>query len=211
MKLLILGDSHVRRMCRNFTTSSYKLTIKSIAGLQWFNNYNKQLSLLHLLFSSDIQFLLSEADRVLFLISTNSVRIFSASTIISQIEEIIFFLQYTCPQLNRRENIIIPLSFPCLKFTDKFPTKFSLLSNIELYNQRLQQLSFQMKFTTINFHISNHHLAIDKMHVHPHFYPHVLRVIIKHFNSLLKTSSLVVTTTDDLSIKNKPPVYDHMS
>ncbi|CAF1364717.1 unnamed protein product [Adineta steineri] len=140
MKFLVLGDSHARRMPSRFMTSSYSLIIKSIPGLKFIDYHDKKLSLLHLLFSSKIQYLLSEADGIILLVGTNSVRIHSARTIISQTEAIIFFIRKVYPKFNQRESITIPLSFPCVKTTRKFSKKYALISNIQFYNYRLYQL-----------------------------------------------------------------------
>ncbi|CAF1414988.1 unnamed protein product [Adineta steineri] len=191
MKFLVLGDSHVRHMPSNFSTSSYSLITKSISGLKFKDYDKKNLSLFHLLFTSEIQLLLSQVDGVLLLLGTNSIRIFRASTIISQIEEIIFFLRQVYPQFNPRQRIIIPLCFPCLKTTSKFWNKIKLTSNIQLYNNRLYQLSYRMNFNVINFRLRAYQLASDKIHIQHHYYFRIFNFIINYLNNVSNSLSLI--------------------
>ena len=171
MKLVIFDDNHVKHM-PNF-----------MSDLQWMCHWNTSLSLFPLLFSSETQSFLSDADRVLFFVGTNSVRCFSAATIISQIEETIFFLQQCFRQLNQPNSIMIPLTFPCLKFCRSFPTNGSLISNIESYNHQLRQLSFRGTFTIIDCRIQDQHLAHDRIHLFVDVYRRLFDFIIDYLNS----------------------------
>jgi hypothetical protein len=182
MKLLVVGDSHAKRMHNTRTTSMFAMTIVSIPGVQWINTCDKSLSLLHLLFSSELQWLSSETESLVFWIGTNSIRIFPASKIIKQIEEIIFLLHCSYRHLSQPRKISIFNPFPCLKTTRRFPTKSCLISNIQLYNRLLCQSATHTTFNAINFPVLEHHLANDRMHLRRHVYRRLFRFLTSYFN-----------------------------
>ncbi len=166
---LVIADSHGKHLPSHIKTKSHDIVIKAISGLKWCDYYNKELSLNHLLSSSNFDSLLSHANAVLFLIGTNSVRIFSYFHICNQIKHIIKYLREKYSQLNNRHNIIVNFTFPCFKTSKKFPTSKSLLRNINSFNKNLTELSIQMNFKTINFYIENHHISYDNIHIYRQF------------------------------------------
>ena len=85
MKFLIIADSHGKKMATYLSKLPYTVNIKSIFGLKFVDNYQKNLSLLHMFFSREMQALLEHTDSVLFLIGTNSIRCFTSFEIINQI------------------------------------------------------------------------------------------------------------------------------
>jgi hypothetical protein len=192
IRFFVLGDSHAKHIGPNFSTSSYSLITRSIRGLKWIDNYNQNLCVYALLSLPEIQSYLSQANAILFLVGTNSVRIFPATKIISQIQQIILFVQQNYPHLNQHEKIFIPLTFPCFKTTSRFPTETSLISNINSYNEQLQLLSSQMNFNIINFDITPADLANDHMHIHSDEL--IRNSIIKHFDQVIQTISTRTTT-----------------
>lgn len=182
MRLSIVGDSHAKRIRNHHATSTDTVTIKSIPGLKWIDTHDKSLSLLHLLFSSELQQLLSVSDSLVFIIGTNSVRIFHARHIIQQIEEIIFVLRHSYTQLNQPNKISILLSFPCIKTTRRFPTKSSLISNIQLYNRLLCKSAIRMTFNAIDFPLLEYHLTNDRIHLRRHVYRRLFSFLMTYFN-----------------------------
>jgi hypothetical protein len=196
IQFAILGDSHVKYFPVNFITPCYRIITKAIRGLKWLDYDDEKLSLINLLSSSQMKSFLSEIEGIFLLIGTNSVRIFSASHIISQIQDVIIFLRRTYVHLNRRQSIIIPLAFPCYKTTRRFPTERSLIRNIQSYNQQLQQISNEFNFTVVNLHIQKHHLANDKMHIHFHYNRRIFFHIRDNFDKLIERSSRITTTTN---------------
>lgn len=182
MKVLIVGDSHAKRMPKDYIKSHLKLHVISISGLQWMCNGNNNLSLFHLLFTSEFQSFLSRVDKVLFLIGTNSVRCFSANTIISQVEETVFLLRQIFPQFSRPNSISLSLTFPCFKINRRFSTTKSLVYNIQLYNDHLYQLSLRDHFEIIDCRVKRHHVANDNIHLHPHVYHRLFLFILRYLN-----------------------------
>jgi len=203
VKFFLLADSHMKFIRSTFTTPSYDLVTRAIPGLKWIDKYDQKLSVYALLSLPDIQSSLSQANAVLFSVGTNSVRIIPATEIISQVEQIILFVQQSYPHLNQPEKISISLTFPCFKTTRRFSTERSLMSNINLYNEKLKLLSSHMNFNIIDFHITDSHLANDNMHIQSRFQDRIFNSIINHFNQIVQTTSTTITiTTED----SNPPL-----
>ncbi|CAF4434355.1 unnamed protein product, partial [Rotaria magnacalcarata] len=135
---------------------------------------------------------------MLFLVGTNSVRVFPATQIISQTQQVVSSIQQTYPHLSQHGKISISLTFPCLKTTAQFSTEQSLLSNIHVYNEELQALSSVMNFNILNFHMTNNHLAQDNMHIH--FRHHIFNSIINHFDQVNQTISTAIIAPTSTSI-----------
>ncbi|CAM4822128.1 unnamed protein product [Rotaria magnacalcarata] len=194
----VLADSHVKFIPATYATSSFSLITRSIPGLKWFDRYDDKLSVHAMLSLPEIKSALSQATAMLFLVGTNSVRVFPATQIISQIQQIVSSIQQTYPHLSQHGKISISLTFPCLKTTARFSTEQSLLSNINVYNEELQALSSVMNFNILNLHITNNHLAQDNMHVHFRFRDHMFNSIINHFdqvNQIISTTIASPTST----------------
>ena len=109
----------------------------------------------------DIGSYLSEADAILLMVGTNSVRILPSWRIIEQVRETILFIRQAFHHLNKTKSINIALTFPCLKTTNRFPNKYSLSYNIDRYNHELKRLSLEVNFTILDFQITEYHLARD--------------------------------------------------
>ena len=201
---LVMGDSHVKHLRQTITTSSIRLTIKATPGLKWVDNYTKNLSLYHMVVSSDFDYYLSHFDGVLFFVGTNSVRIMPAHKIINQIKETIDYIREKYPRFNQTGKITIPYAFPCLKTTNRFRIQERMLSNIDLYNHELRQLSFRMNFSVINLHLTRRHLASDNMHIHRDFHPFMYNLILNYFSELVDQSSTTATTRSYSTVRSRP-------
>jgi hypothetical protein len=199
IKFFVLADSHAKYVPSRLSTPSYSLITRSISGLKWVDNYDPKLSVYALLSLPEVQSSLIQASAVLFLVGTNSVRILPARQIISQVQQLIFYVQKTYPHLNQPEKISVSLTFPCYKLTRRFPTVQSLISNINQYNDELIALSSQMNFKILNFYIKKSHLRFDNMHIQDCLVDYITDSIFDHFDQVIKTiptSSSITTTTD---------------
>ncbi|CAF3336543.1 unnamed protein product, partial [Rotaria sp. Silwood2] len=161
----LLTDSHGKYLPPVFYTSSYKIIIKPISGLQWNNQYDKSLCAKSLILSQSISSNLSSCAGVLFLIGTNSVRNTSAPRIIEQVEDIIDLIRRNYSNLQQKLAISITSVFPCVKPSKMFPSIASLSSNINSYNSLLQNSSIQKNFSMVHIPISINHLNNDGMHI----------------------------------------------
>jgi hypothetical protein len=180
MKFFVLADSHGRHVPNTLIRPSFDLVTKFIRGLNWIDTRDQALSLYALLSSLNIKSSLTNANGVLFLVGTNSVRIIPAQQIINQVEQVVVFVQQTFPQLSQPGKITTTLAFPCFKTTGRFSTPSSLMSNINLYNEKLKSLSDKMNFGILDLHILNKHLAKDKMHVDFSFKDLICNPIFNH-------------------------------
>ena len=88
-KYFVLADSHAKFVPRLTTTQTHQLIIKSISGLKWIDDNQHHLSALHLFQTSPIFSHLVSANAVLFLIGSNSLRQFTASSVLNQIQYVI--------------------------------------------------------------------------------------------------------------------------
>lgn len=195
--VIILSDSHGKHINRTCSTK-FNTIVKAVSGLKWIDYYDNKLSLDSMLVLPDIRSCLSEASAVLFIVGTNSVRIMHASQAIEHAREIIQQVQRNYPHLNEIRKINIALTFPCLKFTKRFSNKDLLLSNIIEYNQRLERLSLDMNFTTIDLSITEYHLAKDRIHVNTRFHDIIINAVTNHFNELFPEPS--TSTSNDIEV-----------
>ena len=169
---LVLTDSHGKRVPPIINTSSYNIITKSISGLQWVNEHKIQLCTRSLTLSPTFSPLLSSSIGVLFLIGTNSIRQIPALQIMQQIEEIIELIRFHHPHLNKKHDISIVTTFPCYKVSSRFSSPSSLMNNIISYNENLKQLSDRMRFSYVDFKVTDSLLSHDQMHLsssHQHF------------------------------------------
>ena len=195
MKFLLFGDSHVNRIRSSIIRSSDAIVLHGISGLKWIDYFDRNLSFIHLLFQPQIQSLLFHAEGLILLIGTNSVRAFNSSLIMTQISEIIFVLRYLYPQLNRSYSITISFVFPCLKPLWKNNDINLLRSKIESYNKKLYQLSSEMNFNCIDFHLKKQDLCHDNMHLNANAYRRIFfSFVMPHVNTLMNTHSSIQTT-----------------
>ncbi|CAF1232873.1 unnamed protein product [Rotaria magnacalcarata] len=146
-------------------TSSYKIIVKPISGLQWINHYDKNLCTKSLLFSSSISSILFSCVGVLFLIGTNSIRNTSAPRIIEQLEDTIDLVRFNYGHLQSKVDISIISVFPCHKTSKLFPSISSLTSNVNNYNILLEDLSIRKDFSIVHLPITVEHLNNDGLHI----------------------------------------------
>ena len=165
----VISDSHCKHLRSSLRMTSYDLTIKAISGLKWCDYYNSDLSLVDLLTTSSFQTLLCQVDGILFVVGTNSVRIFSYFHINNQIKIILNLIRDKHPHLQSSNSIIISSVFPCFKTSRRFFSEKLLLKNIQSFNLQLEQLSIEMSFRTVNFNIRHRHIARDNIHVDRRF------------------------------------------
>lgn len=161
----LLTDSHGKYLPPVFYTPSYKIIVKPISGLQWTNQFDKNLCTKSLIFSQSISSNLSSCAGVLFLIGTNSVRNTSAPRIIEQIENIIDLIRFHYSNLQQNNSISITSVFPCIKPSKMFPSISSLSLNINHYNTLLQNSSIRKRFSIVHIPIGIDHLNKDGMHI----------------------------------------------
>ncbi|CAF1073334.1 unnamed protein product [Rotaria magnacalcarata] len=97
----VLADSHAKFISTTYTTLPFCLITGSIPGLKWFNYYDAKHFVHAILSLPEIKFALSQATAMLFLVGTNSVRVFPATQIISQTQQVAFSIQQTYPHLSQ--------------------------------------------------------------------------------------------------------------
>ena len=185
IKVLVLGDSHLKHVRRLLSRSDFEMITKSISGLKWVDRFDERLSVFALLLSHDMQSLLSQADALLFSIGTNSVRTMRATEIIDQVRDVVHLVRQNYPHLNGHGKVSISSTFACSKTTRRFQQPTALLWNINLYNEKLNLLSSEIDFNVVDYPISCSHLANDGMHVHQRFRHRLLDSIIGHFNRIV--------------------------
>jgi len=130
--------------------------------------------------------ILSSSTKTLFIIGTNSVRQFTALEIIDQAEDFIHLLRAQHPHLNDSHAISILATFPCYKKSQRFPCESSLNTNIQSYNELLLALSSRLNFSFVDFHINEHQLKSDRMHLHSDYHEFFQQSIIHYFNELVR-------------------------
>ena len=195
MNFLVVVDSHARCIPLPYISPSFKMITKAVSGLKWIDRYQRNLCGKVLLSSGELVRYLSEADAVLFLIGTNSVRIFSAEQVIDQVKGIITFIRQEYRNLNDPESITIALTFPCLKFTQRFPTKKKMMENIDSFNQRLRSLSSEMCFKVLDCHLTVENLGNDRIHIHRACQHLIVDSIIDHFDRLAQARLNSIATS----------------
>nr|ABL86691.1 putative envelope protein [Philodina roseola] len=191
----VLTDSHGKFVPPFITTPTYSIHIMAIFGLKWINSYNPALCTATLLSTSHLHQLLSSANSIMFLIGTNSLRCTPAVTVITQVSDLIHLLRFQHPHLSNKHSITLVACFPCVKPIYPLNTTHSLSNNITQYNTMLMDLSAAMNFTVIDFHVLEHHLGFDRMHL-AHQHKHLVHLsIINYFTYLssIPTPSTVAT------------------
>jgi hypothetical protein len=188
---IIIADSHGKNLDPIITQSNYHINTHVISGLQWVNSYNKRLCVRSLLLQSPLNTLLSSCNGVLFIIGTNAVRAMVATDIIEQVKEVIGLVREHHPHLNNLFGITIADTFPCLKLSNRFSSISSLMDNIKTYNDLVHALSVQLKFSYFNLCITENHLGLDHMHVHPQHKSFISNSIINYFDDLFIKKQLV--------------------
>lgn len=198
MKFLVLADSHGKFIPKTLRKPSFNVVTTFIRGLKWIDTKDQAFSLYALLSSSNIKSLLNNANGVLFLVGTNSVRIVPAQDIIDQVEQVVVFVQQNFPELHQPGRITITLAFPCFKTSGLFRYPSDLMFNINLYNKKLKSLADRMNFDILDLPIFNNHLASDRMHVDVRFNDLIYNPIFHHFEKLSQALSTA------LAVSNKP-------
>ena len=188
VNILILSDSHGK--CINGTCSTnFHTVVKPVSGLKWKDHRDTKLCLYSMLLLPDVRSYLSEADAILLMVGTNSIRILPSWKAIEHVRETVLLIRETYPQFHETKHINIALTFTCLKTTKIFPNRYSLSSNIDEYNYQLKRLSLEMNFTILDFQINEYHLARDGMHLRWEYHHLIVNSISNHFNEFIPSSS----------------------
>jgi len=185
----VLADSHAKLTPPHTSTPTHQITIASISGLKWVDDYNHHLSALHQLHLPNISRSIASSKAIMFLIGSNSLRVFSASRVINHVQDLISVLRQHHPHLSSQQAVCIVTTFPCGKPSNTFPTPTLLQHNIDLYNEQLQTLSVHLDFTVIDFDVQPQHLSPDHLHLHKSFSDLVPHHIFNDFNILASTST----------------------
>ncbi|CAF4548251.1 unnamed protein product [Rotaria sp. Silwood2] len=185
----VLADSHAKHIDPLINTEYCTITTVSISGLKWCDTDNSHLCAYSLLQSAEISSHLSNASAILLLIGMNSVRQFDASQVIQDVAHTITYLHQHYPNLKHKQTISILTTFPCFKPSFRFPSISSLSSNIDLYNEELNDLSKNLHYTVLDFHVAESHLASDQMHLHFNHRYIIYNSIIEHFKALSQYQS----------------------
>ena len=180
----VLSDSHTKFMDPIITTPNYKLIIHSISGLRWLNSSDTNLCTYSLIQTSNISTYLRSSTAIMLLVGTNSLRYVDATQAVQQAAHTIDYIHQHHSHLNQKQSIPIVATFPCYKTTSTFPTPFSLLANIQIYNEALNSLSSTLNFTFIDFQIMDFHLAAYHMHLHSHHRRLISNSITNYFDAL---------------------------
>ena len=175
-------------MPRLTTTPTNQIIIESISDLKWIDDDQHHLSALHLFQTSPIFSHLASAQAALFLIGSNSLRKFTASTVLNQIQYVISDLRRQHPDLVSKDTIGIVTTFPCFKFFHTFPTPALLPYNISLFNEQLFSLATNLNITMVDFAIQPYHLNIDQHHIHNYYSIIVPNNIFNYFEWLNSSS-----------------------
>jgi hypothetical protein len=184
----VLADSHAQLTPPFTSTPTHQITIESISGLKWVDDYHHHLSALHQLHSPNISSRIASSKAIMLLIGSNSLRIFPVSRVINHVHDFLSVLRQNHPHLSSQQAISIVTTFPCGKPSNTFRTPTLLQHNIDLYNNQLQTLSTHLNFTVIDFQVQPQHLSPDHLHLHKRFSALVPRNIFKYFNTLSSAS-----------------------
>src|SRR5207248_8327144 len=88
-KYFVLADSHAKLTPTLTSTPSHQLTVASISGLKWVDDYLHHLSAIHLLYSPTISNNIASSQAIMLLIGSNSLRLFPAARVLSQVQHFI--------------------------------------------------------------------------------------------------------------------------
>lgn len=188
-KFFVLADSHAKLVSRLTTTPTYQIFTESISGLKWIDEDQPHLSALHLFQTNSIISHLANANAVMFLIGSNSLRKFPWSIVLNHVQYIIHFLRQQHHHLNEKDAIGIVTTFPCFKCSYAFPTPDSLQHNINFFNEQLYFLANSLNIVVVDFAVQPYHLATDQLHIHKHHVNIISNNILNYFDRL--HSSLV--------------------
>ncbi|CAF4291241.1 unnamed protein product [Rotaria sp. Silwood2] len=180
----VLSDSHARHIDSPINTEFGTITIIAISGLKWCDTNDPHLCAYSLLQSTTMSSHLSTASGIILLIGTNSLRQFDASQVLQEVAHTINYLHQHYPNLHRKEAIAIVATFPCLKYYPYFPSTLTLSANIDLYNEQLQILSTNLRYTVLDFQVAEAHLTSDQMHLHFNHRHITYNRILEHFQQL---------------------------
>ena len=167
--ILIIADSHGKNLSPILITPNYHTITYSVSGLQWINTHDQQLCTRSIILKDPLSSLLISCSHVSFLVGINSVRNLPATHVINQVQEVLNLLRSEYLHLTQKHSISIFAIIPCQKTSTYFPSTFSLTHNIGTYNQLLQSLSSNMKFSYIDLNITIEYLSSDQLHInHQH-------------------------------------------
>lgn len=184
----VLADSHAKLLPQFTSTPTHQITVTSISGLKWVDDHQHHLSALHQLLSPTISHHVASSNAIMFLIGSNSLRVFPAARVLNHVQHIISTFRQQHPHLTSPQSISIVSTFPCGKPSNTFPTPTLLQQNINLYNHQLYNLSTQLKFTIADFQIHPQHLSPDQLHIHRRFSSLIPHNIFTYFDHLASSS-----------------------
>lgn len=199
----VLTDSHGKYVPTTISTPSYSIQVMAVSGLKWIDHYHSNLSALSVLSSDSVHQRVSTATAIMFLIGTNSVRCTPAATIITQITQVLHAIRTQHIHLSEKHSITIVASFPCLKPLYPLNTVQSLMANINQYNSMLLNLADALNFTILDFHVSENHLAFDRMHLARPYSTLVEHSIIDYVEHLSSLPTIRTFSTTSRSVEAK--------
>ena len=147
------------------------------------------VSALHLIQTHSIFSHLVSANAVMFLIGSNSLRKFMASTVLDQIQHVISTIRRQHHQFDNKDSISIVTTFPCLKLSHTFPRPELLQYNIQSFNEQLFSLATNLNFTITDFAIELYHLNRDQLHINQNYSNIVPDNIFNYFEWLNSKST----------------------
>ena len=186
--ILIIADSHGKNLSPILITPNYHTITYSVSGLQWINTHDQQLCTRSIILKDPLSSLLISCSHVSFLVGINSVRNLSATHVINQVQEVLNLLPSEYLHLSQKHSISIFAIIPCQKTSTYFPSIFSLTHNIGTYNQLLQSLSSNMKFSYIDLNITTEYLSSDQLHMNHQYKKLFSDTILTHLDRIIKNT-----------------------
>ena len=183
--LVVLADSHGKNLNPIIITPNCHIITYSIRGLQWINTHDQELCTRSIILKDPLSSLLTSCSHVSFLMGINSVRNLPATHVINQVQEVLNLLCSEYLHLTQKHSISIFAIIPCQKTSTYFPSTFSLTHNIDSYNQLLQSLSSNMKFSCIDLNITTEYLSSDQLHINHQYKKLFSDTILTHLDFII--------------------------
>lgn len=209
--IYLLADSHGRCLTPLLHLSNHTVQVNAVSGLQFVNHHSSNLCATTILQSASISPILSNVKSVVLLIGTNSVRALPFTTIITQVTQLVSILRQLHPHLSSPHSITIIKTFPCYKLSRSFPSTSALLRNITSFNENLHVVSQSLGFSVLDLHVTSEYLALDNMHIHPHYHSSLAQILSTYINELSfanpSPASASADLIDDVITKASPPPF----